>query len=216
MSVRVELLGLDNIVTAIRREPENARKALPVAVNFGAKRARQLSSTEMRKEIAFTQGYLNQGSPARLRVSKAATADNPTAIVEGRDRPTSLARFAAGRPTFGRKKGQKSAKVRVRVEPGSTVEVKDAFYVPLRRGNTGALGNVGIASKGRAGARSSGENPKYELTRKRKNGTVVRSGYFLRYGPSVDQVFNETRAKVAPRVLQAMEREFYRQLNLRR
>ena len=216
MSVRVELLGLGNIITAIEREPENARKAIPVAVNFGAKRARQLSSAEMRKEIAFSQSYLNGGSPARLRVAKQATADNPTAIVEGRDRPTSLARFAVGKPVFGRKKGQAAPKVRVRIEPGVTATVKDAFYVRLRRGNSGALGNVGIASKGRAGARTSGENPKYELTRKRKNGDVVRSGYFLRYGPSVDQVFNETRAKVAPRVLHAMEREFYRQLNLRR
>lgn len=199
MSLDVKLVGLEGADKYFKALPDLARSAAKLAINFGAKRARQTGSKEMRRQVAFAPSYLSRAD--RFRVSKQATEDNLTAEVTGRGRATSLRQFAQGVPQFGVKKDQKRRKVFVKVSPGVKTEVVGGIWIRLKNGNEG------IASRGRPGARKSGENPKYELTRRGGKKT----GLYLRYGPSVDQVFNTVRETIAPGVSRATESEFYRQ-----
>lgn len=212
ITVDVSLIGLSQVLDAVKRRGADATAVMPLVANFGAKRAVQIGSREIRKEVAFKKSYLD----ARLKVRKFATELNPVAEVSGRGRATSLAQFAQSKPVFGKKRPKpgQSRSLTVMVAPGKSITIRDAFFVRLKRG-TASEGNIGIASRGNVAKRNT-ENPKYQLYRKRKkSGARVDSAYYLRYGPSVDQVFTDVRSKISPRVLNAMEVEFFRQLNRR-
>lgn len=210
--VTVDMEGLEPLVRGFNKAPELTREAARRAVNFAAERGRTLGSKAMRRQINFTPAYLND----KLKVTKFASPGDLSADVTGRDSPTSLARFAVNRTAFlrqaekgkrkKRKKGDKPT-VTVMVDAGRRVVMQDAFLVRLKNNN------LGIAQRGGAGKRNT-ENPKYRLYRKRKDGTRVDSNYYLRYGPTVDQVFDKTRDQIAPGVGRALELETLRQLRL--
>lgn len=206
--VVVDIEGFAPVVRAYADAPLKAREATRRAVNFAAERARTLGAKSMRRQVAFSASYLNE----RLKVTKRASLSDLSADVTGRDRPTSLARFAAKRPALavGRQKAQKPGEVRavaVMVDPGRRVVMQDAFLVRFKSGA------IGLAQRGGAGRRNS-ENPKYRLSRKRKDGSPGKGDYYLRYGPSVDQVFAETRAEIAAPVGRALTLETLRQLRV--
>lgn len=207
--VSIDIENLEPLARGYREAPEKAREAARRAVNFAAERARTLGAKSMRKQIAFTPGYLDE----RLKVTKRATLSDLSADVTGRDRPTSLARFANNRNAFlnqtkarKRKRGEVRT-VAVTVDPGKTLVMQDAFLVRFK---SGALG---LAQRGGIGKRNS-ENPKYRLSRKRKDGSPGKGDYYLRYGPSVDQVFDDTRDEISPPVGRALTVEALRQLRL--
>src|SRR5690606_23345924 len=67
------------------------------AINASADRARKLGADEIRSQINFPGSYL-RGADSRLTVTKRASAANLEAVVTGRRRATSLARFIVGSP----------------------------------------------------------------------------------------------------------------------
>jgi hypothetical protein len=180
-----ELKDIENLDEAIV-------KAARQAINAAADRARTSSAKEMQRQINFPARYLNE----RLRVAKRASGMKLEATIAGRDRPTSLARFAKSTSaSAARKKGG----VSVQVNPGETKFMQGAFLMQLRGGNTG------LAIRLKEG----------ESVRNKKYMTKVGKGLYLLYGPSINQVFRTVaEEQTAPEAAAFLEQEFLRLLDL--
>jgi len=147
-------------------------------------------------EVAFPRGYLDD--PNRLGVTAKATDQNLRAIITGRNRPTSLARFAYGSPETTRGKP-----LTIRVSPSNARVLKQAFLIRLRAGRApiGENSNVGLAIRLKPG----------ETIEHKSDMVPFGGGLYLLYGPSVDQVFRDVAAEISPAVADEMASEFLRQ-----
>lgn len=193
MSVKVISKGLPEISDYLKRVPDIANQAAAFAINDTATGpGLKMLRDAIYDEIDFPRGYLDND---RLGVKSKATPSKLEAVIRGRDRPTSLARFAAG--------GQSPASTR---KGGVTIQVKKtakhlsgAWLVPLRSGN------VGLAVRTRPGSNLRGSRGAVELFND-KSGTV-----YLLYGPSVDQVFGDVAAEHVDDIEKLIIPEFFRQ-----
>ena len=169
---------------------EKALRAARMAVNKAADRTRKVSADAMREQINFPARYLS-GKSGRLAVTRRASGSRLEAAIAGRDRPTSLARFAS--------KSSKGRGATVTVKPGSPVTLQRAFLMQLKNGNTGLA------------VRTDGSKPSRAWRPKR----IAGSNIWLLYGPSVDQVFKAVaREEGASAALDFLEREFNRLMKL--
>lgn len=175
----------EKILTAARR-----------AVNKTTERTKTAAARQMRNEINFPARWLS-GSDGKLRIAKRASGRDLEGVIKGRDRPTSLARFAAS----GRA-GQ--AGVSVNVTPGKSKFLKRAFLIKLRAGSTlsETQFNMGLAVRTKSPMRKS------------RGAKKIGKDLYLLYGPSVDQVFRGVAADQAPAALDFLDFEFMRQLDL--
>ncbi len=153
------------------------QSVLVMALNKIAAQSRTKFDRRIREEVAFPASYLRP-SAKRLWVRDRATKTKLEAIIQGRGRATSLARFTKAKPLA---KGQRRNKpIEVEVSPGRRIALKRAFLVNLNSGDSKPDGlknaNVGLA------VRTNGEKPKgaYKPKKLSKNA-------WLLYGPSVDQ-----------------------------
>lgn len=210
MTVQVALQGFDRFATLIRGAAAVADKASDLAVSEAGRFAFRESSKDIREQANFSASYLGGEASGgnRLRIQRGTRGGRAFVRILGRDRPTSLARFAQGAPQFGAAGRGKGA--RVQVKPGQFRTLKSAFYVKLRRGKTVTEDNfnVGLAIRLKKGA---------TLSQKRKLGVdglpEIFPNVFLLYGPSVAQVFNTVSRDVQERVGRKLETEFVRQFN---
>jgi len=192
--------GLEDLGNIEDLKPEIVRAAYR-AINAASDRARVLSSKEIRKQVNFPAAYL-QGDKSRLKVTQRASANSLEGIITGRQRPTSLARFASGNL-----KGGERGNIRVQVKPGSSVNLARAFMMKLKAG-AGAIDtahNLGLAIR----------VPKGQKPDKAYKPMKVAEGIYLLYGPSVDQVFKQVRGEVSAEVSDYLATEFNRLLEVK-
>lgn len=199
----VDIVGLDAAHDFLQRFPEKTSQAAALAINQTATRGGMKAITdEMYGGIAFPSGYLKGD---RIGVTRFAKPGNLEAVITARKRATSLARFVAkGTPIGGR---PRNIQVKVSAKGGSTT-LSNAFLVRLRKGASKSEDNynVGLAMFVRPGAGIKGQKSAHTGWLNRSKTLAVL------YGPSVDQVFRDTRDKVEDDVLSALSREFNRQL----
>jgi len=181
--------GLLDVARYFEALPDIAEQAAILAVNDVTERQGLTAlKNEMRKEVNFPKGYL-EGD--RLRVVKKARKGDISAMIRGRDRATSLARFAEGQtPENTRGRG-----VSVTVEPGRTRRMPKAFMVRLRNGN------LGVAVHLKAG----------DQLRNSAKAVRLKNNTYLLYGPSVDQVFRGVAEDQTPQIQQQLTVQFLRQ-----
>lgn len=179
----------------------DVRLALVRSINRVADRARTRAARQVRDQVNFPASYLSP-SAARLRVASRARRDELEAVISGRDRPTSLARFTTQKP------GQKTRAggVAVTVAAGGRRKViRRAFLMNLKGGN------VGLAVRTSGGPPEGAWKPK----------EIARNLYLL-YGVSVDQALMSASdgegvfEEISPEMLEMLELEFERQLQLLR
>jgi hypothetical protein len=180
-------------------------KELPLEVQTAASRAlnatlrttRTDSAKRISRQVNFTSRYLTSGD--RLAVRKFATPSKLEGVIGGRDRATSLARFATSSTI--NKKG-----VTVEVKPGTAKFMRRAFLVRLPQGKalTETKFNLGLAIRLKPG----------ETLNNKKKFIKLQGNLYLLYGPSVGQVFNEVRDDVTPAALDFFEDEFFRLMDL--
>lgn len=169
--------------------PEVAESAAMMAINQVAERdGLAMMRKDIESQVAFPAGYLKRDD--RLGVTRKATRKSLEAVVTGRDRATSLARFAAGQtPSNTRRKG-----VRVQVKKGGPARHLDkAWLVSLNNGN------IGLATRDK------------RLLSRAYKPVLLDRGVFLLYGPSVDQVFGTVAQDSLPEIGRLLSKEFYRQ-----
>ena len=189
---------LEGLATYFRTAADAAVPAMRMAINDVATRGGMaLIREEMTDQIAFPRGYLTGD---RIGVTKRATNANLEAVITGRKRATSLARFATGPTVFSGKGG-----VQVRVKNGRTTYLKRAFLVRLRKGASLEEDNynVGLALALRPGERV---NKRTDHLSWLEEGRVA-----LLYAPSVDQVFGGVADQVAEPIGDMVSTEFLRQ-----
>ena len=196
--IRVSNKGLQDLEQFFKRAPEAATMAARMAINdTAARQGMTLIKKEMMDEIAFPKGYL---AGDRLKVVKRATNQNLEAVILGRKRATSLARFATGPTVFNGKGG-----VQVRVRNGRTSYLKNAFLVRLRRGSSLDEDNynIGLALILRPG----------DVINKKTTHTswLAEGRVALLYAPSVDQVFRGVSDQVVEPIGDMVTNEFFRQ-----
>jgi hypothetical protein len=168
------------------------------AINKVIASARTTAARKVREQVNLPASYLNR--PDRLGVTKKATRGDLEAIITGRHRPTSLARFA----TSGNVGGKPGA--RIQVKPGLATFLPKAFFIRLRSGNTdGGPGNIGLAIRLPQGQRPS----------RAYKPTELGNGLWLLYGPSIDQVFDDVATDMSPATAAALEAEFTRLMGVR-
>lgn len=166
------------------------------AVNKTIARARTASARGIQEQVNLPSRYLS-GASGRLTITKQASPDDLSAVITGRHRPTSLARFA-------RAGARGKVGARVTVQPGLTRILPRAFFVRLRSGNTDTLNNLGLAIRVPDGKRP---NRAYKPT-------PLGRGLWLLYGPSVDQVFDDVAEDIQPDTADFLETEFLRLMEL--
>lgn len=181
--------------------PEVTTQAARIALNDTVRGpAIKLARMRMNEDINFPTGYLNKD---RLSVNKLATNADLEASITGRDRATSLARFATS--------GQigKRGPISVSVSKGNSVTLKKAFLIKLRRGKTmdGTTFNVGLAI--RLGPGETIQNK--TMPASTFASTLAGGSIALLYGPSVDQVFKGVASDITPNVADQVATEFFRQ-----
>lgn len=197
-------VNLDKFEQAVSSMPGVARRAARLSTNDAARRARAKSATEMMKQVAFPTGYLGTVRNGNLRIAKFAKSSDLTAEVQGRFRPTSLARFTLNKSEMLGKNRRGPARVQVR--PGRVKTIERAFLMRLKRGMQSAAGagvnaNLGLAIRLHPG----------ERVENKKQMVAMGRGVYLLYGPSVNQVFRAVAKDVAPEVGSYFNTEFSRQ-----
>lgn len=189
--------GLDEFLEAM---PEIARQSASYAMNdITGGKALTIYRKAMRSQIAFPAGYLEDED--RFGQTGYATPARLETKLSGRQRPTSLARFATSGTTG-------KAGVSVNVKAGRTTRLEKAFLVRLNSGVgiTADKFNLGLAVRVKPGETIRG---------KREPGKAPKlaPNVFLLYAPSVDQVFRTVadNGPATPQVLDLMALEFFRQ-----
>lgn len=195
--------GLKNLEAFTREMGEGVSVKASMAINDALSFARTRASQVMLREVAWPSSYL---SPAggRLAVSKYATPGSLEGAIKGRDRPTSLATFVRSGT------GKKGSPISVSVNSGGAPTVlKRAFLIHLRQGNSGALGNLGLAWR----SKGNDDRPPPSAWRPVR----LAKNLYLLYGPSVDQVFRkvlERDSAFSDQVADRLDREFERLLKV--
>lgn len=177
--------------------------ALVRALNRTADRSRTKAARAVREQVAFPASYVSP-SAKRLFVKKKASKNSFEAVIEGRGRATSLARFSRQKPVAPGQR-HKGGEVRVTVKPGVTRTISRAFLIRLKNDN------IGLA------VRTDGNKPRGAYKPK-----PIGKNLWLLYGPSVDQaliaasdgdgIFEEMTAEN----LNFLQTEYDRQMNLLR
>ena len=174
-------------------DDKKIRRNLARAINATSRRARTAAAREIRQQVNLPARYVS-GKDGRLQQTKVASESDLSAVITGRHRPTSLARFAKN----ARKSGQTGA--RVEVSPGSARFLPKAFFIRLRSGADGSNNNLGIAIRLPAGQKPS------RAYKPKKMGENL----WLLYGPSIDQVFDDVAEDLAPESADFLGQEFLR------
>lgn len=186
--------GLREVGDRLNKTPAQIEIAMQRAMNRTADSTRTRLATKIRSEVAFPGGYLSP-SGGRLTVSHRASKGDLEVRLTGRDRPTSLARFAG-----------KQKRVKVRVQRGGKAHrIPHSFLINLRNGN-----------RGLAVRTDDGRTPPRAYKPKR-----MSNGLWLLYGPSVDQILYGTQSRnggafgdVEDWAAEKLEAEFYRLLKV--
>lgn len=190
MTVQIFANALKDVARFFEDLPDIAEQAAVIAINDVAERQGLTAiRREMRKQIDFPSGYLESGG--RLRVSKRANRGSIEAMITGRDRATSLARFAAGQNP----QNTRGRKIVVKVKGNQSRTLDKAFMVPLKSGNKG------IAVRLKPGAQ----------LRNSQKAVRLSNNVYLLYGPSVDQVFRGVANQESAQILQMVTNRFLQQ-----
>jgi hypothetical protein len=205
MAYAVFVEGLTDL-KQFEAERDAIKTAAYQAINKTTERGRAQAARDIRDQVNFPATYL---SPAgkRLFVSKKAQRSDLEGRIKARTRATSLARFVTGVPQTTK------AGVTVEIAPGRARFMKRAFLVKLRAGSAeiDTRNNLGLAVRLKPG----------EILRNKSDARRLDRGLYLLYGPSVDQVFRArdgsgVAEEISPSLLDFMEREFLRLVELRR
>lgn len=191
-----EVIGLEEFLDAV---PDVTRKAASQAINTvtgGPGLARYRKG--IAEQVNFPGGYLNDD---RIGVTQKATPSRLEARITGRQRATSLARFATSGTVGG--KGGVSVKVK---KGGSSTFMKNAFLVRLKAGTSldNDSFNVGLALRLKAGQTVLGKKDTSRMVR-------LDANVVLLYAPSVDQILKNGVAEAeTPAVVDDIVTEFFR------
>lgn len=158
-------------VQALARRLNASAQQITLATTRGINKTAAKTLTAANKAIRQQVALPAAYVKSKLTLRKA-TVQRPEATLSAAKRGVLLSRFKHS----ATKKG-----VRVTVKPGQSKLIVGAFLMRLRAGTTDGAGALGIAARAKAG-----------------NGRVPRYPVEVFHGPSVSQVYNDTRQQLKP------------------
>jgi len=190
--INYEAVGIAGLYESFSGLAKNNPRYASMAVNDASRKTITLGKKYMPTIVNINAGYFNKD---RYFVKSFSNPQTLTAIVAGRDKPTSLSAFAPKqgglRDGFIAYRGM----INAAVKPGGGSSF-EAYLLRLRSGN------LGLAVRSQT-APSKAYRPKQ----------VGQTGLWLLYGPSVNQVFKSARSAMAPDIMNYLTSEYLRQLN---
>lgn len=187
MTLSIATKNLKRFEERFQAYPELTLKAASLAINDVTRMTLATSTNEMMSQVNLPRRYIRE----RLKVIQYSNPYRLEAIIQGRQRATSLFRFDG--KELGLRKG-----VRVRVKAGKAGKtMKRAFLLKLKNGNKGLAVRLKRGDKMENKGKTYSNDP----------------GLYLLYGPSVQQVFQSVAPEIEPQVTKDLEREFNRQFN---
>lgn len=188
MTATIVASALDDFRSYFEQFPDVATNAAVMAVNQVAEReGLAIMVDNVSEQVRFPKGYVK----ARMKVTRKARRGSIEAVITGRDRATSLARFTGG-VSIAASRGKP---LRVEIQPGKPQTLKKAFLVKLRGGNTGLAVRLG----------------KGQELRNSEKAVKLGNNLYLLYGPSIDQVAKGVADEYAPDIINRVGVEFLRQ-----
>lgn len=210
MTITITAQGVKDLQTYLVAQPRVYAKAMSIAINdvLGGSGRKRIKDA-MYAQVAFPPGYLDQPQRLYVQAGNYATETKLEGRLTGRDRPTSLARFAVGvNPVSRGSRGATTSRgIAVVVKPGQPQFFKSGFLVQLR-GAFGLVNNVGFAIRLKPGVFPRAAYKPFPIF-PLKNGKS--SGIWLLYGPSVNQVMESVAAEQTSEITSDLEAEFLRQ-----
>lgn len=194
MTYFIDAIGIREFERTLHALGQGVVPAAAYAINDTALFARRAGAKEIASEINLKPAYID----SKLTVTQRASTTSLEAVVTGRDRPTSLARFAQGSPRFG--KQRQAPKVRVKASGGAS-PIRNGFYMRLKRGNSiisAENNNIGLAIRLKEGERISNKNQM----------VPIGSGVYLLYGPSVAQAYRSAAQETSEAVAENLAARF--------
>lgn len=218
MTVEITTRGLDSLLAYFKRLPSIAAEAEVLAVNDGIRFAHTAASRGIRDQVNFPARYLGaaaSGGNDRLKIVKYAKEGDAEAVLRGRERPTSLARFVVGSKATGKRTAGRAVRVKVSAK-GGAVTMPGAWLMRLKAGKVldDDTFNLGLAVRlksaqsinKRSFVRAFGEAGFGE-----KPGKLQFGRMYMLYGPSVAQVFDDVAVDIEGPVSTRVEAQFVRQ-----
>lgn len=202
MSVYIDAAGIRDYELLTERFPEIVREAMSIALNDVARGpALKAARRNITEQVNYPDGYLD----SRVTFRIPATPTKLEAVISGRDKATSLARFvpAGTRVSRGRNQHGATEGINVQVKPGKTERFKSGFLRTLSNGN------IGFAIRLKLGKTVRNVRRYTPIQLKTRDGGP--SGVFLLYGPSVDQVLTDVGEQINAEVTSDIAIEFNRQ-----
>jgi len=195
MSATIKAVNIEQVREFFDKAPGIAKQAMSMSINqVATRKAEPGFRKKMRSQVNFPRGYLE--SDGRFGMAKKAKPSDLEAIIRGRDRPTSLARFQQYRDA----RVARGKKLKIQVKPGTIKTSDKAFLVNLNNNN------LGLAIRLKDGQKPQSAYKPTLLDAKRN--------VWLLYGPSVDQVFNsvadDSMGEISSQVQTEFERNFAR------
>lgn len=180
---------------------DDIRVAMTRSINRIADQGRTRAARAVREQVMFPATRLNE----KLTVARRASYDDQAAVIRGLDVPTSLANFRVPRSQSPDKK-RRGGGVQIQVSrDGMRKTIKRGFLINLKNNN------LGLA------VRTDGGPPEGAYKPKR-----IADNLYLLYSASVDQLLlaasdgDGVYEEMSPELLEALEREFLRQIKLLR
>lgn len=197
MTVAFVVDGLKDARRYFDALPDLATDAAFFAVNDTLRDEEVAVRRQMEVEINFPRGYLKGN---RYGIGKRASRSRLEGSLIGRDRPTSLARFAEG----ATRENTRGKQVIVRVRGGQRVSLRRAFLIELRNNN------IGLAIRLPDGQRPDKAYKPVQLT---QNSGKSLLPIWLLYGPSVDQVMSGVISDRTDEIQERLFSNFSRQFD---
>ena len=194
MSIDIDPSGIEDLEHLFERFPVITRQAMSIALNETARGpAIKAAKRNIMAQINFPDGYLD----TRVNFTRASTPYNLEARIEGRDRPTSLARFVPFGTPVVKGRGAVTGGTSVMVKRGLSQRFPTGFLFELKNHN------IGFALRVKAGSVVHG-------VQRYKPKRLFKDVYLL-YGPSVDQTLTDVADQIAEEVTSDIATEFHRQ-----
>lgn len=170
MELRFDISDVDRLAQELNANARQISVATARGINKTAAKLRTAANKAIREQVALPAAYVRE----KLILEKA-TAKRQEATLSATKRGVLLSRFRHSANKTG---------VRVTVKPGQSKQIAGAFLIRLRSGTTAGAGALGIAAR--------------RLT---PQGTrVARYPIDVFHGPSVSQVYDDTRERLIPAV----------------
>ena len=195
MTYFIDPIGIKSYEQLLKALGRGVEPAAAYAINEAAVFARRAGAKEIAHEVNLKPAYID----SKLTVTKRADTRDLEAVVTGRDRPTSLARFAQGTPKFG--KQRQAPRVRVKAKGGGA-PIRNGFFMRLKRGSaviSAENNNIGLAVRLKPGER---------VTNKTNMVPIGSGGLYLLYGPSVAQAYRSASQETADAVAENLAARF--------